>query len=172
MIAALALVLASCATVPAPEVPKNESLTWDNRVQTLSNIENWDIKALIAVRNNKDAESATLRWQQDKQNFTIYLFGPLGSNSYTLTGKPGKVELTTHKGKKFSAIAKKFQFKKKFQIVTGGAERQDSVWNGLSALAPDTEIVAIQDGARPCPSAELIRATIAAAREACGELRG
>ena len=33
--------------------------------------------------------------------------------------------------------------------VDGGAERQDSVRNGLAALSPDCQIVAIHDGARP-----------------------
>jgi 2-C-methyl-D-erythritol 4-phosphate cytidylyltransferase len=49
--------------------------------------------------------------------------------------------------------------------VAGGAERQDSVWNGLNAVSPATEIVAIQDAARPCTGADLIAATVAAARE-------
>src|SRR5580658_1126640 len=44
--------------------------------------------------------------------------------------------------KKFLALAKKYQFTKKFQIVTGGAERQDSVWNGLEAVS-EADIVAI-----------------------------
>lgn len=57
------------------------------------------------------------------------------------------------------------KFKKKFQIIAGGAERQDSVWNGLEAVSPKTEIVVIQDGARPCTSLELIAATVEAARE-------
>ena len=65
----------------------------------------------------------------------------------------------------FTELAEKFQFQKTFRLVTGGAERQDSVWNGLAALSPETEIVAIQDAARPCPTAELIAATIEAARE-------
>ena len=65
----------------------------------------------------------------------------------------------------FSALAEKFHFKKAFQLVAGGAERQDSVWNGLEALPPETEIVAIQDAARPCTTAALIADTIAAARE-------
>src|SRR5207248_7560574 len=47
----------------------------------------------------------------------------------------------------------------------GGKERQDSVWNGLQALAPAAEIVTIQDGARPCTSEKLIADTIRAARE-------
>lgn len=65
----------------------------------------------------------------------------------------------------FEALARQFHLKKKFRLVVGGAERQDSVWNGLEALAPGTTIVAIQDAARPCTSEALITATIEAARE-------
>ena len=65
----------------------------------------------------------------------------------------------------FAELAEKHRFMKKLLLVIGGKERQDSVWNGLEALSPGTEIVAIQDAARPCTSQELIAATIAAARE-------
>jgi 2-C-methyl-D-erythritol 4-phosphate cytidylyltransferase len=65
----------------------------------------------------------------------------------------------------FQEIAEKFSLKKPFHLVIGGKERQDSVWNGLEAVSPGTEIVAIQDAARPCTSEALIEATIAAARE-------
>jgi 2-C-methyl-D-erythritol 4-phosphate cytidylyltransferase len=65
----------------------------------------------------------------------------------------------------FSKLAAQFKFQKPFKLVVGGAERQDSVWNGLAAVSPKTEIVAIQDAARPCTTAELIAATIEAARE-------
>jgi len=65
----------------------------------------------------------------------------------------------------FAELADKQQLRKPFRLVVGGKERQDSVWNGLEALSPDTEIVAIQDAARPCTSQALIAATIAAAHE-------
>ena len=65
----------------------------------------------------------------------------------------------------FEKLAAKYHLKKPYLLVVGGEERQDSVWNGLEALSAKTEIVAIQDAARPCTSAELIAATIAAARE-------
>ena len=65
----------------------------------------------------------------------------------------------------FAALAEQYKFKKRFRLVGGGKERQDSVWNGLEALSPQTEIVAIQDAARPCTSSALIAATVAAARE-------
>jgi 2-C-methyl-D-erythritol 4-phosphate cytidylyltransferase len=64
----------------------------------------------------------------------------------------------------FSDLAAQFQFDKPYRFALGGKERQDSVWNGLEALSPRAEIVAIQDAARPCTSLELIEATIAAAR--------
>ena len=65
----------------------------------------------------------------------------------------------------FAELAEKYSFKKPFHLVPGGLERQDSVWNGLEALTRATQIVVIQDGARPCTSPELIDATIAAARQ-------
>ena len=42
--------------------------------------------------------------------------------------------------KKFEELAAKYRFQKPFRIVTGGAERQDSVWNGLEALSTEAEI--------------------------------
>jgi len=65
----------------------------------------------------------------------------------------------------FVELAVKYNFKKPFRLVAGGVERQDSVWNGIAAVSPATEIVAIQDAARPCTTEELIAATIVAARE-------
>jgi len=65
----------------------------------------------------------------------------------------------------FAELAQQLKLSKPYRFAVGGAERQDSVWNGLQAISPGTEIVAIQDGARPCTTAQLIAATIAAARE-------
>jgi 2-C-methyl-D-erythritol 4-phosphate cytidylyltransferase len=64
----------------------------------------------------------------------------------------------------FSELAAKYRFTKPFRIVVGGKERQDSVWNGLEHLPDTTDIVAIQDAARPCTAVALIQATIDAAR--------
>ena len=45
---------------------------------------------------------------------------------------------------------------KSFKIVTGGTERQDSVWNGLKAVPEDTDIVVIHDAVRPFITSTLI----------------
>ena len=65
----------------------------------------------------------------------------------------------------FEKLAGIYDFQKPFRVVAGGAERQDSVCNGLSALSGPVEIVAIHDAARPCASPELIAATIKQAEE-------
>lgn len=65
----------------------------------------------------------------------------------------------------FQELAVRFNFRKPHCFVAGGVERQDSVWNGLTALSSTAEIVAIQDAARPCTSEGLIQATVQAACE-------
>ena len=52
------------------------------------------------------------------------------------------------------------------ELVGGGAERQNSVYNGLAALATeaDDEVVAIHDGVRPFIAADLIDLCIREAR--------
>jgi 2-C-methyl-D-erythritol 4-phosphate cytidylyltransferase len=65
----------------------------------------------------------------------------------------------------FEALARQYGFKKPHRLVVGGRERQDSVSNGLAALSDSVQVVAIQDGARPCTSGALIEATVAAGRE-------
>ncbi len=64
----------------------------------------------------------------------------------------------------FDELARQYQFPKPYRLVPGGAERQDSVWNGLEAVSAGAEIVAIQDAARPCTDASVIAATVEAAR--------
>lgn len=79
----------------------------------------------------------------------------------------GEIVLVVRDGmqKAFAELAVKYHLRKPFRIVAGGAERQDSVWNGLTALPVTAEIVAIHDAARPCTSDELIATTVQAADE-------
>ena len=51
-------------------------------------------------------------------------------------------------------------FKKVKRILSGGKERQDSVYKGLLALSKDTDIVLIHDGVRPFISTEKIGKSI------------
>ncbi len=64
----------------------------------------------------------------------------------------------------FEKLRAQFGFKKPVRFVSGGAERQNSVWHGLAQLSSGTEMVAIQDGARPCTTAALIEDCLHSAR--------
>jgi 2-C-methyl-D-erythritol 4-phosphate cytidylyltransferase len=64
----------------------------------------------------------------------------------------------------FEKLAALEGFCKLVRYASGGAERQNSVWNGLQQLPAETQIVAIQDGARPCTTPAVIADCIAAAR--------
>ncbi|NLB53988.1 MAG: 2-C-methyl-D-erythritol 4-phosphate cytidylyltransferase [Syntrophomonadaceae bacterium] len=54
-------------------------------------------------------------------------------------------------------IAEKYGYQKVDQVVAGGPERQDSVYEGLKVLGSDTVWAAVQDGARPFLTAELLK---------------
>ena len=62
-------------------------------------------------------------------------------------------------------LAKRIDTQKPWQLVAGGVERQDSVWNGVNATTAESEIIAIQDGARPCTPLAAIQLALITARE-------
>lgn len=51
------------------------------------------------------------------------------------------------------------------EVVTGGAERSDSIANGLARVRPEIDLVAVHDAARPCLAAEWIDEVVAAAEK-------
>ena len=62
------------------------------------------------------------------------------------------------------ALARMFGISKLHAIVPGGKERQDSVMAGLKASDPDTRVVVVHDGARPCIKSETISEVVKLAR--------
>ncbi len=65
----------------------------------------------------------------------------------------------------FEELATRLEVRKPYTLVPGGAERQDSVWNGLTQVPSGTELIAIQDGARPCTSDVTISRCLQAAQQ-------
>lgn len=61
-------------------------------------------------------------------------------------------------------VAQMFGISKLRDVIAGGARRQDSVWNGMEALDPETRFVAVHDAARPCITSELISETLRSAK--------
>ncbi len=66
-------------------------------------------------------------------------------------------------------MVERYAFLKVAEVVPGGAERQDSVANGLAAATPDDgDIVLVHDGVRPFFPAALIPEVVATARQVGG----
>ena len=61
-------------------------------------------------------------------------------------------------------LAKSRGWRKAVQVCSGGARRQDSVYNGLMALSP-CDLVMVHDGARPCLDAATLERGIRVAAE-------
>ncbi len=99
------LILAGCATEPTATTPTmpgtpNQVMPAKDRQQALLDLKTWNISGKVAIHSNTDSITASLSWQQSYGNYTISLFGPLGTNSLTLKGQPGKVILESSDGKK------------------------------------------------------------------------
>ena len=62
-------------------------------------------------------------------------------------------------------IIEKNKYQKVSAVLVGGQQRQDSVWAALQCLAPDTDFVAVHDGARPLLSADVLSRLLAEAEE-------
>lgn len=63
------------------------------------------------------------------------------------------------------AIVERYGFQKVRGIVTGGAERQESVWRGLQQVASSVDLIVVHDGVRPFVSATLVRQTLRSAAQ-------
>jgi 2-C-methyl-D-erythritol 4-phosphate cytidylyltransferase len=61
-------------------------------------------------------------------------------------------------------IVQRYQLSKVCKVISGGEQRQDSVRNGIEAVADNCRWVLIHDGVRPCVSTGLIEKVIKTAR--------
>lgn len=60
----------------------------------------------------------------------------------------------------YTDIAKAFGITKLSQVVSGGATRAESVYNGVCAASPESTHVLVHDGARPLVSPQVIQGVI------------
>lgn len=62
-------------------------------------------------------------------------------------------------------ILPRCRFSGRVRLVPGGAERQNSVYNGISAVKTDEEMIVIHDGVRPLISVDTIEKCLEASKE-------
>jgi outer membrane lipoprotein LolB len=70
-------------------------LTRPQRQAQLLAINSWTAQGNLAVHTDQKGWNASFNWQQQGGDYTLALFGPLGSNRVQLSGNPQQVVLQT-----------------------------------------------------------------------------
>ena len=68
---------------------------WHAHQAKLAGLEQWVLKARIAIQVEKEGWTATLHWRQQQGGYTLRLIAPLGRGTYELTGNDRGVTLRT-----------------------------------------------------------------------------
>jgi outer membrane lipoprotein LolB len=81
-------IVAGCATAPTPD-----AVDWRQHRDQLSALEHWAFTGRIAVRTETGGDTASLRWQQAGDDFSMTLSGPMGLKETTLLREAGSLSL-------------------------------------------------------------------------------
>ncbi len=84
------LVLAGCAG-RAPLSPMAGQRSWQQHVDVMATLNQWQLSGKLGVRTASEAGSATLEWEEQGENYTVYLTGPFGQSLASIQGMPGQV---------------------------------------------------------------------------------
>lgn len=91
--ALLALALAGCAELPASRGDATQDPRWQARSAQLAKLRDWQLDARIGVNRDRQAWSASLKWQQHGPRYEIDLLGPFGAGRVRVEGDAAGVVL-------------------------------------------------------------------------------
>jgi outer membrane lipoprotein LolB len=94
--AAVAVILASCRTVPP--VHEAPATTWEVRRPQLQARDRFELKGRVAVATAGEGFNARLRWTQDGKQTRMSLDGPLGAGGVQVTSDGSAVSIVTSRG--------------------------------------------------------------------------
>lgn len=100
----LATAVAGCAEIsPVPVGQEADQSAWERHQKIINDLDLWTITGRVAVQTGEEGWSATLYWQQDRENYTMRFIAPLGQGTYQLNGDNRQVSLITADNKHFQA---------------------------------------------------------------------
>src|SRR5512143_1198253 len=99
---ALAVLLASCRTVPVREAPAQ---SWEARRPQVQARERFELKGRVAVATGGEGFNARLRWTQDGKQTRMSLDGPLGAGGVQVTSNGSAVSIVTSRGEHLDSDA-------------------------------------------------------------------
>lgn len=90
------LLFSGCSTLkPTAPTPVPPAKSWQSHLQQVQQLQRWNINGKIGIRNSQDAQSATLNWLQEEQQYQIDIRGPWGQGGASINGNEDKVTLLT-----------------------------------------------------------------------------
>src|SRR6266852_5839584 len=97
--ATIAIMLASCRTVPVHETRSpGETQSWEVRRPQLQARDRFELKGRVAVATGSDGFNARLRWTQAGKQTHMSLDGPLGAGGVQVTSDGSAVSIVTSRG--------------------------------------------------------------------------
>ncbi|WHN66653.1 lipoprotein insertase outer membrane protein LolB [Cysteiniphilum sp. QT6929] len=96
------LLITGCTTISTPKTPlmptTSPQTQWQSYQQNLQKLTQWQASGVIGIIINHKGESANFIWKQNKQDFWIQIYGPLGIGAMTFSGDNHQVELKRSNG--------------------------------------------------------------------------
>ena len=93
------LLLEGCATPDLRTVPEDRAAAWQLRQQSLGNLQQWEMRARIAVRLGDDGGQASLHWNRQDRSNDMRLVGAWGRGLVRLSFNDTTAELTDDTGR-------------------------------------------------------------------------
>lgn len=98
------LLLPACSTVQTTDAEDPVRLAqYEARLEVVSKLEAWALKGRLAVSDENDGGSGTLRWQENPGGSRMDFHGAMGRGAWRLVAEPGQAELELADGKRYSA---------------------------------------------------------------------
>ncbi|MBS0359131.1 MAG: outer membrane lipoprotein LolB [Proteobacteria bacterium] len=90
------IALSACSTLSV-KTPVSQTSTpaWQTQSQKLLALSQWNIHGGIGIQQDQKGLNAAVRWTQSRDQYDIYLYGPIGSGSVKIMGTQQHVRLDT-----------------------------------------------------------------------------
>ncbi|MFZ9035690.1 MAG: lipoprotein insertase outer membrane protein LolB [Francisellaceae bacterium] len=101
------LLISACSTLPSTQIPAsaNPNLSWQDYQTALQSLQHWEASGIVGVRMNNHGDSANFIWRQNKDEFYLQIYGPLGIGSTIFSGRANDVTMTDSDGIKTHATS-------------------------------------------------------------------
>lgn len=98
------LLLPACSTVQTTDSTDPVRLEqYETRVGAITKLEAWTLRGRLAVSDENDGGSGTLRWQEDPGGSRMDFHGAMGRGAWRLVASSGQAELKLADGKHYTA---------------------------------------------------------------------